>query len=83
MTMRALKHLSQDEWPDGDAALFDSAYAPGDIFDDPRAGTHLSTATRKNLHYGWARWLAFLAEHHPGELYLEAADRIRPVRVRA
>ncbi len=52
------------------------------MLEDGGAGAHLSPATRKNLHYGWRRWLGFLAESYPGELYMEAADRIRPVRLR-
>ena len=48
MTTRVLKHLPERLWPPDDPALFEAAYASGDIFDDSRGpGAHLSAGSRK------------------------------------
>jgi len=77
-----LKHLPVAEWPAEDCALFDAAFADGDIFDDDRgAGADLSAGSRRTIVFGWRRWLGFLAERHPGDLRLAAADRVTVERV--
>jgi site-specific recombinase XerD len=82
--MRVLKHLPEDQWPPEDRRLFESAYAPGDIFDDNRGpGTHLAESTRQAIWFGWRRWLGFLKTHSPADLDLPAPDRITPQRVQA
>ena len=80
---RNLKHLPMEMWPPEDTALFDVAFADGDIFDDNRgAGAHLSAGSRHTILFGWRRWLGFLAAHHAGDLSLPAADRVTVKRVR-
>lgn len=83
-SMRHLKHLPEADWPPEDLRLFERAFEPGDVFDDRGApGAHLSERSRRTIRFGWRRWLAFLAAHHPDDLLLKAVDRVTPDRVRA
>jgi integrase len=78
------KHLPSSEWPGGDHAAFESAYAPGDIFDGSRGpGAHLAEGTRRMIRTDYGRWLAFLKEVDPSAFRLAPAGRISPERVQA
>jgi hypothetical protein len=52
------------EWPEDDRARWETAFKPGDLFDDDRRGTHLSQATRTALQVSYARYLRFISDHH-------------------
>ncbi len=82
--MRKLKHLPPALWPKADHDAFDIAYLPGDIFDEGRGpGAHHSQGWRRMIGTTWRRWLGFLAEHYPDDLFKLPAERITPERVRS
>jgi integrase/recombinase XerD len=83
-TMRALKHLPVNDWPEADRAAFRAAYEPGDLFDGTAGpGAHLAEGTRGAIRFTYRRWLAFLKANHPHDLSRAPAERITPERVRA
>jgi len=83
-TMRTLKHLLVNDWPEADRAAFRAIYEPGDLFDGTAGpGVHLAEGTRKAIEFTYRRWLAFLNKNYPGDLSTAPAERITPERVRA
>jgi integrase len=82
--MHKLKHLPLKDWPEADIAAFDTAYEPGDIFDETGGpGAHHSEGWRRMVRTGYRRWLGFLKEHFPADLLQPPAERITLARVRA
>jgi integrase/recombinase XerD len=82
--MRTRKHLPVEEWPAADREAFETAYAPGDMFDETAGpGAHLAEGTRRMIRTSYSRWLGFLKANHPDALSLSPAIRITPERVRA
>src|SRR5262245_53136073 len=82
--MRVPKHLPLAQWPAGDHAAFEIAYAPGDIFDASNGpGAHLAEGTRRMIRTDYGRWLAFLQKADPSAFRVAPAGRISPERVQA
>ena len=82
--MRMPKHLPLDQWPAADIEAFESAFAPGDIFDDTAGpGAHLIEGTRRMIRTAYRRWLGFLNKYYPNDLFNSPPDRICPNRVQA
>ena len=66
MPKKSLKHLPEAEWPPADRDLFATAFrADGDLFDGRGPGSHLRPRTVASIHYGYRRWLGWLAAFHP------------------
>ena len=83
-TMRTLKHLPENEWPEADRQAFRAAYEPGDVFDETAGpGAHLAEGTRTWIRFTYRRWLGFLKTNYPDDLSMPPAERITPERVRA
>ena len=83
-TMRTLKHLPVNEWPEADREAFRAAYEPGDVFDETAGpGAHLAEGTRTAIKFAYRRWLGFLKANYPDDLSMAPAERITPERVRA
>ena len=83
MPRRALKHLPMHRWPAADRAGLETAFKPGDIFDEKLgAGAYLSLGTRRMVLNGYSRWLGFVTTGCPADIDLNPAERITPDRVR-
>src|SRR5436190_10591982 len=81
--MRTLKHLPVEEWPQVDRAAFETAYQPGDVFDETAGpGAHLAEGTRDAIRFAYRRWLSFLKSKHRDDLSKPPAERITPERAR-
>jgi hypothetical protein len=82
--MRKLKHLPLEHLPKADHEAFEVAYRPGDIFDESRGpGAHHSEGWRRMIRTTWRRWLGFLTDHYPADLWKPPVERITPERMRA
>jgi len=82
--MTAIKGLDPKDWPRADHEAFHRAYLAGNIFDGSVGpGAHLSEGSREFIRKAYRRWLGFLADSHPNDIYLEPADRITPERIKA
>jgi integrase len=82
--MTALKHLPLSEWPEADREVFNSAYEPGDLFEDTAGpGAHLTDGSRTMIQSTYRRWLGFLKAKYPDDFAISPAKRITPKRVRA
>src|SRR5262249_33696466 len=68
------KHLAFSEWPAEDRSRWNSAFEPGDDFDQ-RPGDRLSKPTIIGLRTAYARFLGFLASQDPQKLSLSPGDR--------
>jgi integrase len=68
------KHLPFSEWPAEDRSLWNSAFEPGDAFDQ-RPADRLSKATIVGLRTAYARFLGFLTSNDPERLRLSPEDR--------
>ena len=81
--MNAQKHLPVCQWPDADRQAFETAYAPGDIFDETNGpGAHLAEGTRQKIETAYRRWLGYLHLSYADDLLLAPAERITAIRVR-
>jgi integrase len=81
---RPLLHLPEKDWPEADRLRFHQAFSqPRDIFADDGGGAHLTPRTRIAIHYGYRRWLSWIAHHHPGLLGSDPGGRATPQLVRA
>jgi integrase len=82
--MRKLKHLPVKDWPAADINAFNTAYEPGDTFDETGGpGAHHSEGWRRIVRTGYRRWLGFLKEYFPADLLQPPAERVTLARVRA
>lgn len=80
---RKRKRLLEQDWPEADRTIWQTAFVFGDVFEKDGAGVHLSAPTRYNLRYAYGRWLAHLAGTQAPALALEPVARVTPARVRA
>lgn len=81
--MSQMKHLPETQWPAADRQAFETAFKPGDLFDETGgAGAHLAKGSRKCIRTGYGRWLGYLHAAHPDDLLRPPADRISRDRVR-
>jgi integrase/recombinase XerD len=81
MTSKQRISLPRRDWPARDRALWDTACAPGDVFESGIA-SHLSPRSQTTIEWGYARWLGFLARTEPLALDLSPEDRITRTRVK-
>src|SRR6476660_8058615 len=70
------KHLHFSAWPAEDRALWEAAFAAGDVFDEVRRGAHLAAATKIGLRTAYARFLGFLVSEYPERLRLPGEARV-------
>jgi integrase/recombinase XerD len=81
--VRSLLHLPERDWPEADRLRFVQTFAqPHDIFDDDGGGNHLKPRTRTAIHYGYRRWLGWIAAHNPELLAANPGSRATPDLVR-
>ena len=82
--MTAINGLDPKDWPRADHEAFQRAYLAGNIFDGSVGpGAHLSEGSREFIRKAYRRWLGFLTDSHPDEIYLKPADRITPERIKS
>ncbi len=83
LPMPTLKHLPFHRWPEADHQAFRIACAPGDLFDETGGpGAQHAEGTHRFIEMSYRRWLGFLHEMHPDDLFMPPADRITLERVR-
>jgi hypothetical protein len=81
---RPLLHLPEADWPEIDRRRFAEAFArPHDIFADDGGGHHLKPRTKTIIHYGYRRWLGFIAAQHPDLFSMAPESRATPGLVRS
>ncbi len=78
MSARRRLSLPFEEWPPADQAAWRKAFTTGDIFDDSGQGLKLSNYSRRNLFFGYGRWLGFLLRNHPATLEDDPLVRLTP-----
>jgi integrase len=79
-----LKHLSREDWPEQDRQLFAAAFhVAADPFDDAAgSGANLRPRSKEAIHYGYARWLAWLVLEMPKSLAHPPAERVTRERIK-
>jgi len=80
---RPRKSLPFADWPAADRAEWERAFVEGDVFDGRGPGAHLAPRSRLTIERGYARWLAFVAQHDAASMQLDPASRVTPVGLRA
>jgi integrase/recombinase XerD len=81
---RKLLHLPEDEWPEVDRRLFQTAFeTPGDVFDEAESGSRLKPRTKGAIRYGYRRWLGWVSSCHPELMARPPKNRATTESVRA
>ena len=70
-------------WPAEDRALWERAFATGNIFDDRHPSSDWRPATRRQAYYAYSRWLGHLSAAEPSALREPAVARVTVERARA
>lgn len=70
-------YLSYVEWPQQDRICWEAAFDTGiDLFDDCGPAAHLADRTRRQLEYGYGKYLALLTARHPELLGCPPGERV-------
>ncbi len=78
MPARQRLSIPFEEWPEVDQTAWQKVFTAGDIFDDSGQGLRLSNYSRRNLFFGYGRWLGFLLRNHPATLEDNPLVRLTP-----
>lgn len=80
---QAIRCWRFDEWPAGDRQAWTHGCAPGDPFDDPRAGSNLRQGTLAKTAKSYGRFLCFLQRQGWLDPELPPLQRVARGRLRA